>query len=746
MGNRRQQLAYLFGEGDEETLTAELRGGKGLGLDQLTRFGLPVPPGFTITSTAARARAQEGRFPQRIEWHVMRCMAVLEQRTGRKFGDPERPLLVSVRSGSKESMPGMMDTVLNVGLTSQTYGGLRREFDEEFARGCLVRLESQYRSAVFGGRNKPVPEDPSSQLWSSIAAVVDSWNSERARAYRLAHGIPDWWQTAINVQAMVFGNRGPRSCTGVVFSRDVRNGNPKLYGEFLPQAQGEEVVAGTSTPLPIEMLVDWDPNIYAELSRMVRFLEDRYNDIVDVEFTVEEGKLYLLQCRSAKRSAQAAAAFAVHEVWRDRLPRRQAIQRVSIEQVGELARKSFHSPAMTAATKRRFGTPRLFVKGLPASPGCVTGKAAFTSKEAQRLSREGESVVLFRQDTSPDDLPGMLASDAIVTAIGGETSHAAVVARGSGRVAVVGCKDLKFKNGKVSMSFFSNVREGDIVSVSGDAGQVFLGELPFASADLSKEARLFLRWTRRFGNKFTRSDRRIPFNLLKGRYSANTLLNDFYLTSAMTQMSRGSWLAYEARELEYKTHFEISRIFSCYLFLAIAGEVRFAPAYSSGSNEAISQLIKQFGFSFGGERSEKFNFASEYFNDLSLATQGEFVRLCSQVFKKRRWSSSFGGAKWAAIADALYDFLSGVTNPAVFIDRVFDLRHNGGSLFDKHIMFYEKTEEHYLRSQLDAKKRAGLCELYDALKAYHDDLSPDVRTLWDKGKTERLWKPKGGPK
>ncbi len=734
----RRQLAYLFNEGGEKTLTAELRGGKGLGLAELSGLGLPVPPGFTVTSTAARAFAELGRLPNRLAWHLNRCLAQIERQTGKGFGDADNPLLVSVRSGAAVSMPGMMDTVLNVGMNAQTMLGLAKKAGEKFAADCRERFVQQFRTTVLGvaaDSDAPVPESPLAQLAMAIEAVLASWQSVRARAYRDAHGIPHWWGTAVNVQAMVFGNHGETSGTGVVFSRDVRTGARGLYGEFLPEAQGEDVVAGVRTPIKIADMCGWNPRVYNELEAMVSRLEKHYGDVVDVEFTVEEGQLYLLQCRKAKRSARAAATFAVHQVWDGEWSRREAVECVPSGQAAELARPRFSQADFADAVQTR-----LFAKGLPASPGSVVGKAVFSPARAKEMATEGETVVLVRADTSPDDLPGMLASAAIVTAVGGETSHAAVVARGLGRAAVVGCTGLSVGD-REAVCGNKKIKEGDVVSVCGETGTVILGEVPFAETYQYGEVANFLRWVDQFApSAAKRSEPRVGFEFAEKQFSANTLVNDFYLADAMARAAAGTSLAKEAEALRNRVHTETAEIFACYLLIAVAGETRHASNRASGGGKAEERLQKEYGFTFGGERYHQQMWAHKNLAKKSLSAQTEFFRLCAETFDARSWESGFGGSKWCAIARAPLGFLSGELGPSVFVDHAFDLQHNGGRMFDKHPMLTDLTDECCLKGQLDVKKSAkNPAELREKLGKLHDQFAPEVTKLFEKGRTSRLW-------
>ena len=740
MGNR-SQLAYLFTEGSTETRTAQLRGGKGQGLAELSMLGLNVPPGFTVTTSVARAYAQEGRFPNRLDWHVKRCMEEIEICTGKRFGIAKHPLLVSVRSGAAISMPGMMDTVLNVGINRAVHASLAARFGSTFADECRTRLQSQLCSPALldSGENGHIPEEPYEQLMLAFRGVVESWTSERAKAYREAHGIPHWWGTAINVQSMVFGNLNDRSASGVVFSRDVRTGTRGLYGEFLPGAQGEDVVAGVRTPLPIAQMREWNPTLHSELVDVMAFLERHYGDIVDVEFTIEDGRLYILQCRRAKRSAQAAATFAVHQVWDETWDRRKAVRMVPAEQLMELSKSAFVPAALAKAQRRRvFVRPSLFVSGLAASPGSAIGKAVFSSSRAKVLAEQGQDVVLFRRDTSPDDLPGMLASVAVVTAVGGETSHAAVVARGIGKPAVVGCERLQIPRGNYARVGFSFVREGAVVSVSGDTGTVMLGRVPLTAPITSREVTNFLRWSKRFGWGMYQPPR-LNLALSKERLSANQLLNDFYVTSVMASLAKESSLENDAESLRIRVHTEIAEIMACYLFTAVAGEARHALCNSSGEMHAIKRLMSDFDFKFREGRGAMYDYAISAFAKRSRQHQIEFVRLCADIFERRNWDSVYGGAKWAKIARALLEFLTGRIGHTVFVDHAFDLRHNGGVMFNKHSMLSNKTNENTLHLQLERKKAVAGTGLFNQLYRLHPVISDPVSKLWETGKKRNLW-------
>ena len=516
---------FSFGNGVAEGvgLGKETLGGKGAGLAEMTALGIPVPPGFTI-ETSVCADFSRGASLDAIRAEVESALLKLEHDADKRFGAVENPLLVSVRSGARSSMPGMMDTILNLGLTSRTANGLASRSGERFALDCRRRFLEMYGDVVLRvprhefekamaevkaarkvasdtelkaedladivRRDEQIvrqrtghdfPDDPREQLWGAIAAVFRSWDNERARTYRKLHHIPEDWGTAVNVQAMVFGNRGDTSATGVAFTRDPATGEKRFYGEFLPNAQGEDVVAGLRTPRPLNAdgsgvsLEETMPAAHAELLRIKDVLEKRFRDMQDLEFTIEEGRLYLLQTRNGKRTGFAAVRVATDMVDEGLIDAEEAVARVEPEQLVQLLAPIF--PAREKAAAIQEG--RLLGRGLPAGPGAACGRIALTAERAVAMAAKGEVVVLVREETSPEDIAGMHAAAGILTTRGGATSHAAVVARGMGKTCVVGAgeitvdlarKEVRARNLKAS--------EGDWMSIDGTAGEVLLGKLP----------------------------------------------------------------------------------------------------------------------------------------------------------------------------------------------------------------------------------------------------------------------------
>ena len=472
------RLVYFFGGGQADGGREDkaLLGGKGANLAEMARIGVPVPPGFTITTEVCRHYLREGKYPAELREQVAAALARLEKETGKTFGGGDFPLLLSVRSGAPISMPGMMETILNLGLNDETVEALARatdnprfaydsyrrfvnmygdvvlgvehdafeellsarkaakgvEADTDLDADDLRALVGEYKALVAERTGKPFPDDPHEQLWGAIEAVFRSWNIDRAVAYRRVHGIPDDLGTAVNVQAMVFGNMGEDSGTGVAFTRDPSTGERRFFGEFLLNAQGEDVVAGIRTPVPIAEMAERMPAAYRELIEVQSRLEKHFREMQDLEFTVERGRLYLLQTRTGKRTAAAAVRIAVDMVDEGLITEREAVLRVDPKQLDQLLHPRLDPNARVT----------VLATGLPASPGAAAGRVVFDPDEAAELGAKGEPVILVRRETSPDDFHGMVAAKAIVTARGGMTSHAAVVARGMGKCCVVGARDI----------------------------------------------------------------------------------------------------------------------------------------------------------------------------------------------------------------------------------------------------------------------------------------------------------------
>ncbi|NTW06089.1 MAG: pyruvate, phosphate dikinase, partial [Peptococcaceae bacterium] len=507
-----------------------LLGGKGANLAEMTNIGIPVPPGFTITTEACKEFYVQGeKFPEGMEEQTRDALVALEKATGKKLGDISNPLLLSIRSGAPVSMPGMMDTVLNLGLNDETVEGMAKKTgNRRFAFDCYRRLLNMFGDVVMGIEHhkfenilafqkdkknvsndqdldasdweevvkeykrlieketkKSFPQNPMDQLFMAVFAVFNSWNSDRAKVYRRVNRIPDDLGTAVNIQSMVFGNTGNDSGSGVAFTRDPATGEDVLYGEYLINAQGEDVVAGIRTPHPISSLEKEMPEIYKQFADICKVLERHYHNMQEVEYTVEQGKLYMLQTRSGKRTAQATIKIAVDMVKQGLCTREEALIRVDPAQLDQILHRRINPSAKL----------NVIAVGLPASPGAASGEVVFCADEAERLGEAGHKVILVRTETTPDDIHGIVSAQGILTSRGGMTSHAAVVARGMGKPCVCGCESLRIDYDKEMMTVGDIViKAGDRVSIDGATGRVILGEVPMVDPILSDEFIELLEW------------------------------------------------------------------------------------------------------------------------------------------------------------------------------------------------------------------------------------------------------------
>ena len=531
----KSKIKYIYGfangKADGRAGMKSLLGGKGANLAEMTNLGIPVPPGLTITTEACLKFYDLGkRWPDGLEQELQQKVRWLERVTNKGFGDPKNPLLVSVRSGAAVSMPGMMDTILNLGLNDETAKGLAaktsnprftydayRRFiqmfgnvvlevehkrfegilvskkakyrvsqDSELPAEALEELVAEFKALIRQDARVAFPEEPVQQLRLAINAVFSSWNNERAITYRKLSNIPDSLGTAVTVQSMVFGNMGSSSMTGVCFTRNPSNGENRFYGEYLVNAQGEDVVAGIRTPLPIDRLKHASPEIYRKLEGLGRKLERTFRDIQDLEFTVEEGRLYMLQCRSGKRTALAAVTIVTQLVKEGLISKDEAILRITPSHIDQLLHPTIDPKAKV----------HVIAKGLPASPGAAVGRVVFTAHRAVELAEEsGERVVLVREETSPEDIAGMAAAQGILTARGGMTSHAAVVGRGMGKCCVVGCSDIVVREHEGRFEVGGSViKEGDFISLNGTTGEVMLGQVPLVQPQLTGSFKQVLGW------------------------------------------------------------------------------------------------------------------------------------------------------------------------------------------------------------------------------------------------------------
>src|SRR5665648_1048233 len=523
------KYVYDFSEGRADMKS--LLGGKGANLAEMTGIGIPVPPGFIVTTRACIEYGEEGVYPAGLTEEVEEHLVQLEQQTGKVFGDPSNPLLVSVRSGAVFSMPGMMDTILNLGLNDDTVAGMARltgnerfsydsfrrfiqmygdvvleihktrfdaileqkkkakgyKFDVELLTEDLKDIIVQYKALIVSESGVEFPMDHKEQLKGAIMAVFRSWNNDRAVFYRHINNIPSNLGTAVTIQSMVFGNMGDTSGTGVAFTRSPVNGEKKIFGEFLVNAQGEDVVAGIRTPLPISEMADTFPEVYKDFTRISELLEKHYTDMQDMEFTVEKNKLYMLQTRNAKRTASAAVKIAVDMEKEGLSDKRIAVTRLEPSQIDQLLHPMFDATELKKAV--------ILAKALPASPGAATGKIYFHASDAVSAVANGEKAILVRQETSPEDLAGMFVAEGILTARGGMTSHAAVVARGMGKCCVAGCSEISVSEDKKTLVIGKETfLEGDYISLDGTAGTVYKGEIDTVVPELSGDFGTIMKW------------------------------------------------------------------------------------------------------------------------------------------------------------------------------------------------------------------------------------------------------------
>ncbi|HPT85361.1 MAG TPA: pyruvate, phosphate dikinase [Bacillota bacterium] len=548
-----KKYVYLFSEGNAGM--RELLGGKGANLAEMTNIGLPVPQGFTITTEACTRYYEDGKtIAPDIKEQIFEYIGKLEQIAGKKFGDKENPLLVSVRSGARVSMPGMMDTILNLGLNEEVVETLAaKSGNPRWAWDCYRRFIQMYSDVVMGvGKKyfeqlidkmkeekgvtedtqltaddlkelamqfkaeykkaigKDFPSDPIEQLFGAIEAVFRSWDNPRAEVYRRDNDIPYSWGTAVNVQMMVFGNMGDTSGTGVAFTRDPATGEKKLMGEFLMNAQGEDVVAGIRTPMKIDKMAEIMPEVYEQFQKICEILEKHYKDMQDMEFTIEDKKLYMLQTRNGKRTAKAALKIACDMVDEGMITEKEALMKIDPRNLDTLLHPQFDPQALKAATP--------IGKGLPASPGAACGKVVFTAEDAKAWKERGEKVVLVRLETSPEDIEGMKAAEGILTVRGGMTSHAAVVARGMGKCCVSGCSDIRMdEENKKFVLGGKTFKEGDYISIDGSTGNIYDGIIPTVEAQIAGEFARIMDWADKYRKLQVRTNADTPADAKKAR-------------------------------------------------------------------------------------------------------------------------------------------------------------------------------------------------------------------------------------
>ncbi|WP_254492227.1 pyruvate, phosphate dikinase [Bartonella sp. B1099] len=562
-----KKWVYSFGDGSAEGSASErnLLGGKGANLAEMSNLGLPVPPGFTLTTEVCNFYyAHDKSYPEELQKSVKQALRRVAEQTGREFGNEQRPLLLSVRSGARASMPGMMDTVLNLGMNDETVKAIALQANNErFAYDSYRRFIQMYSNVVLGvdhsyfeeildeakahngytvdtemtaddwknviisykayveeQSGNPFPQDPEEQLWGAIGAVFSSWMTARAVTYRRLHGIPESWGTAVNVQAMVFGNMGEDSATGVAFTRNPSTGQKELYGEFLVNAQGEDVVAGIRTPQNITenacivagsnnpSLEKIMPEAFLKLCQIAQKLEQHYRDMQDLEFTIEKGKLWMLQTRSGKRTARAALKMAIEMVEEGLISREKAVMRIDAKSLDQLLHPTLDPKA------ERF----VIGRGLPASPGAATGEIVFTSEEAETASAEGRKVILVRVETSPEDIHGMHAAEGILTTRGGMTSHAAVVARGMGKPCISGAGSVRIDyNTNTLLASGESFKKGDIITIDGGSGEIFKGKVAMLQPELCGDFAKLMEWADGMRRIRVRANAETPSDARMGR-------------------------------------------------------------------------------------------------------------------------------------------------------------------------------------------------------------------------------------
>ena len=720
----------------QATGSSRLRGAKGRSLALMRQKGMPVPPGFTITTATVRNfREHDEQLTPGVTEALHRAMTELERETGLRFGDARRPLLVSARSGAAVSMPGMMDTILNIGLTKATYPGLVARGGAAFAADCRSRLRAMFLDIV----GAEPPQDPWAQLLAAIRSVYLSWNNPRACDFRDWSGLDHSMGTAVTIQSMVYGNRGPGSGTGVARSCEVNTGDRILCGEYLPNAQGEDVVAGTHTPLQLSALQETLPVAYKRLYEYAYALEDAQGTPVEIEFTIEEGTLYLLQYRKAVLSPTAAAVRAVRLVSQDLISSSVAVTLLTKSQIEHLLRASRFDPETLETAKME----HLLGSGLSASTGVAVGRVAFTSARAiEMVQQDGTPAILVRCTTDPSDLPGMLAASGIVTEVGGFTSHGAVVANSQRKPAVVG-------TGALNRALV----EGEWISIdsTGTVGFVLAGKLSCTPLIHEKEVKKFLTWVRLSHWKKT-GCRSIDPKWLSHKLGLNGAFADFYLTWAMEREAMGSELEGAIGNLRRRVHGKLASVMTCYLAAAIIRE--FNDSQSRGAAYVCARddldWIESRCNAFSG--TYQLPEVVEHISCLSVAEQAGFFHHAANIFRKGHWEIAFCGEPWAVIAEIVAAYLEGVIpDDTTFVDQAFNLQHHGGRLFDKHpLVKNEFSNETVLRGQLNANlNAASLADLFvtvclpspcDTGLGFMFEPAQEVMGVWRRGVEVGLWK------
>lgn len=682
----------LFDEVDK--CESESLGGKAAGLVRMTQMNLPIPPGFVVGTSVCRAYLQEGKLPGRLAWQIRRGIKELEKRTGKQLGDSESPLLLAVRSGAAQSMPGMMETILNLGIDDAVRQRLSEENrDEQYGWKLYERFLRDWATAVAGipakqidaclsddvvsncfyleGRLNtagfPVPKKPMEQLMVAVEAVCNSWNSERAVSYRRSFGISNNRGTAVTIQMMVLGNLDNTSGTGVVFSRDVNTGAKGVTGEYMCHVQGQDVVGGSSTPNDISLLAQSDPGSWKKLCGYMKRLEQEYRDVVDVEFTIESGRLWLLQCRGVKRPSLAAVQIASDLVQEGLWPSRKAIHEVA---------HVLETTGINALQVERFADTSgmiVIAQGIPASSGVVWGQVARTADELYQFKAEGKKVILLREETSPDDFDLMRQADAIVTARGGNTCHAAVVARSLAIPAVVGCG--------LKVCFGTQIGGPDM-AVDGKAGIVY--QLSPHTRPIVEKVVVLDHEAQRLVERAQNLKLlpRINWSLTANTVDVDVEFVNFYVLLNLLRQELKTACREEVLQAWQKVRNSLADTFATYLALAIAAEIRHVIDCPKADQKALGWMRQRMP-----ETANSRNQWQQAVMELPVSDIPKFAKCAADLFESTHgFRSGYGGKPWATIARTLYEGITGSTPVVVFVDRVFDLRHNGNRLFDKHHM------------------------------------------------------------
>lgn len=721
-GHSRRRLVIPAWE--DHTFSSYALGGKGHGIARLMALGLPTPPALVISTTLARSVTDTGKLPERFLPQLWREMKALELRTGKQFGDSANPLLVSVRSGAMVSMPGMMDTILNVGLTAKVAEALKQSCGEAFVTDCERHLRNGLDAHFVTHLG---------QLVGAINLVLQSWDSPRAKAYRREHGIAENLGTAITIQQMVFGNQmgAGESGTGVAMSHNPDTAEPVLFGNYLRQAQGHDLVSGEITPEAIETLRGREPALMTELERALAVLQSEVSGPVEVEFTIENGVLYLLQFRREKLSPEATIVHLVREKHARRITRDEVMAAVS-----ETTAVAVASATALAVDPHMVSTAELLGTGTGVTMNAASGRFVADASAAKYWQAQGEPYILVREYTTPDDFELMLGAAGIVTLEGGSTCHAAVVARHQGIPAVIGIGQDAYDRLMVesrkdfAVLYFS-------ITINPETGEIWSGELPLCTTKQRKEVELFLRWK-------NASKPIIDPELCRKEFGTNQALNDFYLAEAMLVECTDQALAAKINAFHQSQIKETAAVFSTYLPLAVASEVTYACKINLGiaANAALSRVKGGYSLDHRSNwRSDELPKIAKELVSVSNEVVAAFFTDCEIIFRDSGWSNSYGGNAWAEIAAVGKQYWNGDIPAAIFVDRVFNLQHNTGPVFNKHEMVNSNYYEHQLKQQLDLKRRQlTVQEKYTELQDICSNFNQQLLDLFNEGQRKGVWK------